>query len=186
MSMMLRRRMMMALAKTAVQVYQMAQLDASAWTKSRCTIAFSGYVSTVTVTSSSTSTLKQAYFLCDPAHIYAVTGIYKKESTSSGVQIGMYVPGGTGYTGRLHFSHDPDADVQISGLLTPTNRYYAFTINHATAVVAPAVTVIDKLQVYDMTLLFGAGNEPSTFSAFEAACAAVGIDLAEYHPYVAV
>ena len=124
--------------------------------------------------------------VCDSAHKYAVTGIYKKESTSLDVQFGMYAPGGSSYSQRHNFTHDSDADVQIGVLLTPNNSYYAFTINHRTAVVAPAATIIDKLQVYDMTLLFGSGNEPTTFAGFETACASAGIDLTAYHPYVAV
>ena len=187
MSMMLRRRMMlMALGKSATPVYQMAQLDASGWTVRRCTISFSGTVTTVTVTSSSTSALKQAYFLCDPTHKYAVTGIFKKESTTNACVIGMYKPGANGYVDRLVYPLDTTEDVQIGGLLTPDSTYYGLTINHATSVVAPAITIIDKLQVYDMTLLFGSGNEPTTFAGFETACASAGIDLTAYHPYVAV
>lgn len=35
----------------------------------------------------------------------------------------------------------------------------------------------------DLSLMFGAGNEPATVEAFEAWCAAQGIDLDKYYPY---
>ena len=42
---------------------------------------------------------------------------------------------------------------------------------------------IKNVMLFDLTKMFGAGNEPSTVAEFERICALNGIDLTTYQPY---
>lgn len=56
-------------------------------------------------------------------------------------------------------------------------------ISNISEIVAGTIFEVKNLMAFDLTQMFGAGNEPTTVEEFEHICAINGIDLATYQPY---
>ena len=108
------------------------------------------------------------------ACIIATDGIDITPSVNDGFQVMATERQGSYYDGYILGRYDNSFIQSYSGCI--------WQISYRSGV---GIQMSGKImtQLFDLTLMFGAGNEPSTLAEFEAQCAKNGIDLNTYQPY---
>ena len=147
---------------------QLASSTSSDWKKRNASLSVSGKTLTISASSTSTSTLKRVYLNLTKNHkflvyavietgdlIYATIGMFNNESLDS-----------TDYNKK--FVVNPNKTETINSIFESTDVYSRLGFTHAKSATTGKYFTSTNTQIFDLTLMFGSGNEPSTPEAFEA------------------
>lgn len=146
---------------------QLASLEPSYWTTYRMSVSVSGTKITGTVTSTSTATIKTFGKAVAKNHKFFVKGIKCKENTIA-TAIGMYSnSNGNTYSGRSSFLVS-DTDDPFNLFLASDDTYYYLRVTASTNAISTNndLFAIENFQIFDLTEMFGSGNEPATSEEF--------------------
>lgn len=151
------------------------QLCDRAWTGStKARVTTSDSDGTMTVTTTSDSSLKFVDFIVTAGHTYLI----KADYTTSGeaVAYGTY-DANNNYDKRVYLSGEVSTVQHVADLLTTTSTYnHVRVVNFGTSAASGASCTVKNLMLFDLTVMFGSGNEP-TVAEFEA------MYPADYYPY---
>lgn len=90
--------------------------------------------------------------------------------------------GGVSSFGLTNALYDVGFDYGSGHIFTADNTHLSFSYDFYFAIGTPEGTYVAKPQLFDLTLMFGAGNEPATTAEFDAWLAS-NFGLKEYYPY---
>lgn len=137
---------------------QLASYNSTDWSKQRANVSFSGTKLTMTPTVTS-ATQKSVYFSVVPNHKYLITATLVYAESNFGASIGIYNGTPNGAVNPIKRVTIPIGsitdDYPIAMMVDGGANGTVFGINQGTTATSSNHTVFDKLQVFDLTLMFG-------------------------------
>ena len=141
---------------------QLASLDISDWNLYRLSMSVDGHSVALKSTSDSTNILKRANLLgLVVGHKYVSTMTAVAEGTTKGFTWGIYTNAITNtYTSR-EIIYKPTSDTFLAHIWDVTTEGSMFSLVLETVVTTSDQVNLRNIQLFDLTAMFGAGNEPT-------------------------
>lgn len=152
---------------------QLAPLDLTGWSKRYIVVSHEDNTIKLSVNSTGTA-MKYVYKAMTQNHVYAVTCDSVTCSSGSNAFIGVYsAPASNDYDSRTTVGRGASFGRLYTSAETNRKITFAYTTSQKTGV----YTTLENFMVFDLTQMFGAGNEPSTIEDFQA------LLTSDYYPY---
>lgn len=138
---------------------QKAALDATKWSKSYAAVSFSGEKTIIAATDSGSSRIKTVRFAIIPNHKHLVLGTFIGADSNlehSGISIGIYsTTNNNTYSVRANIAMGTNTDTIINNVWNSGANGNYFGLTFPTAGTTAEYAAFDKLQVFDLTQMFG-------------------------------